>query len=78
MTAGRLAVGDAVRIERDETRHPLKGTWPRFRGRAGTVVEFNLGEYGVAFGKVTPRRDGRGAFSHGGGVTWLGPHEIRG
>ncbi len=61
---GRVNVGDRVRIERDETRYPSKGTWPRFRGRVGTVVEINadrqrphLTEYGVAFGKVWPRPD---------------------
>ena len=53
-------VCDRVRIERDESRYPSKGTWPKFRGRAGTVVEINLDrtrphltEYGVSFGKVT-------------------------
>jgi hypothetical protein len=49
-----------VRIERDETRYRSKGNWPQFRGRTGTVVQANLGEYGVVFGKVTPRTDGRG------------------
>ena len=34
-------VADRVRIERDETGHPCKGTWPQFRGRTGTVVEIN-------------------------------------
>jgi hypothetical protein len=54
------SVGDRVRIERDETRYPSKGTWPEFRGRTGTIVEINvdrkhphLTEYGVAFGKVS-------------------------
>jgi ribosomal protein L21E len=45
-----MNIGDRVRIERDETRYPSKGTWPRFRGKTGTVVEINLGEYGVAIG----------------------------
>jgi hypothetical protein len=34
-------VGEVVRIERDETGHPVTGSWPRYRGRAGTVVEVN-------------------------------------
>jgi hypothetical protein len=68
--------GDRVRIERDETRYPSKGTWPQFRGRVGTIVEINLDEYGVVFGKVTPRTDGRGKFSHGDIVTWFKRHEI--
>lgn len=49
-----MNVGDRVRIERDETRHPSRGTWPWFRGKTGTVVEINrdrkrphLTEYGV-------------------------------
>jgi len=51
-------VGDRVRVERDETRYPCRGTWPQFRGRTGTVVEVNadrqrphLTEYGVSFTK---------------------------
>jgi len=59
-------VGDQVRVERAETRYPSKGTWPRFRGRTGTVVEINrdrkrphLIEYGVVFGKVrNPNENG--------------------
>lgn len=69
--------GDRVRIERDETRWPSKGTWPRYRGRVGTVVEINLGEYGVTFGKATPRTDGRGTFSYkSNDVAWFQRHEI--
>jgi len=44
VTARPPRVGDRVRIERDETRYPPRGTWPRFRGRRGTVVATNLGE----------------------------------
>jgi hypothetical protein len=72
-----MNVGDRVRIERDETRYRSKGTWPQFRGRTGTVVQTNLGEYGVVFGKVAPRTDGRGAFQFEGTVTWFQPHELR-
>jgi hypothetical protein len=72
------AVGDRVRIERDETRYPSKGTWPRFRGKTGTVVEMNLGEYGVVFGKVYPRTDGRGKFHRNTRtpIAWFQPHEV--
>jgi hypothetical protein len=76
-------VGDRVRIERDETRYPSKGTWPQFRGRVGTVVEVNadrkcphLTEYGVVFGKVSARSDGRGAFNHQDIVTWFKDYEM--
>jgi hypothetical protein len=72
-----MNVGDRARIERDETRYRSKGTWPQFRGRTGTVVQTSLGEYGVVFGKATPRTDGRGAFQFEGTVTWFQPHELR-
>ncbi len=55
-----ISVGTRVRVERDETRYPSRGTWPRFRGKTGTVVEINedrkrphLTEYGVVFTKVS-------------------------
>lgn len=76
MTAVR--VGDRVVIERDEVNFPSKGTWGRFRGRVGTVVEVNLGEYGVSFSKVQPRTDGRGRFSwDAASVAWFRDYEIR-
>ncbi|KUH86476.1 MULTISPECIES: hypothetical protein [unclassified Mycobacterium] len=78
-------VGDRVRIERDETRWPSKGTWPQFRGKVGTVVEANrdrkrphLIEYAVALGKVTPRNDGRGGFNYDAkSVAWFKDYEMR-
>jgi hypothetical protein len=58
-------VGDRVRVERDEVRYPSRGSWPQFRGRAGTVVEVTvdrerpyLTEYGVVFGKARTDRGG--------------------
>jgi hypothetical protein len=74
-------VGDRVRIERDETCYPSKGTWPAFRGKIGTLVEVNedkkrprLTEYRVAFGAVRRRPDGS---LHGDDiVTWFKSHEI--
>jgi hypothetical protein len=77
-------VGNRVRIERDETEHPSKGTWPQFRGKTGTVVEINrdrqrphLTEYGVTFGKTYPRTDGsRGLWRDGEPVTWFKSYEI--
>ena len=78
-------VGHPVRIERDETRYPSKGTWPQFRGRAGTVVEVNedrkrphLTEHGVVFGKVWPRADRPGVYRWSEPVTWFKAHEMRG
>ncbi len=38
-----VTVGVRVRIERDETRYPSKGTWPEFRGCTGTVTARNTG-----------------------------------
>lgn len=79
-------VGDRVRISRDETRYPSKGTWPQFRGKTGTVVEINvdrkrphLTEWGVVFGMVKRRTDGRGAFNWSGDepITWFKEYEIR-
>lgn len=75
------AVGDRVRIERDETRYPSRGTWPELRGRVGTVVEINedrkrpqLTEYGVSFGPTRCRPDGS---LHGDDVvTWFKLYEI--
>jgi hypothetical protein len=71
-------VGDRVRIERDETRYPPKGTWPQFRDKTGTIVEINLGEYGVSFGKVWPRPDRPGVYRWSdASLTWFQPHELR-
>ncbi len=78
-------VGTRVRIERDETRYPSKGTWPEFRGKTGTVIEVNhdrqqphLTEYGIAFGKVWPRPDRPGTLNFSdSNLTWFKLHEIR-
>ena len=74
--------GDRVKISRDEQLYPSKGSWPQFRGKVGTIVEINqdtrrphLTEYGVVFGKVSNRSDGRGTFNHGG-PTWFKAHEL--
>jgi hypothetical protein len=76
-------VGDRVRLERDEANYPSRGSWPQFRGRTGTVVEINRDrkhpertEWGVAFGTVTRRTDGRGAFNNTGVVTWFKSYEL--
>lgn len=68
-TRRRIDVGDPVRVERDETRYPSRGTWPQFRGRSGTVVEVNRAgrgatEYGITFTKK-PRTD-----------AWFKRHEL--
>lgn len=69
-----MNVGDRVRIERDETLYPSKGTWPQFRGKTGTIVEINedrkrphLTEYGIVF-------DNSRGNSYS--VTWFKAHEI--
>jgi hypothetical protein len=72
-----VRVGDLVRIERDETRYPSKGTWPRFRGKTGTIVEINVDEYGVCFGKVIPRKSRPGSFDwDSADVAWFQPYEL--
>lgn len=53
--SSRLTVGTRVRIERDESRYPSRGTWPQFRGKTGTLLEINRAgrgatEYGIGFG----------------------------
>jgi hypothetical protein len=76
-----IAVGTRIRVERDETRYPSRGTWPQFRGKTGTVVEINrdrkrphLTEYGVSFGKTRTRPDGS---LHGDDtVTWFKVYEM--
>jgi hypothetical protein len=77
-----IAVGDRVRIERDEVRYPSKGSWPRFRGKTGTVVEVNsagLGatEYGVALGKTLPASGKAGGNMTAHNLTWFKAHEMR-
>jgi hypothetical protein len=72
------AVGDRVKIERDEALHPSRGTWPRFRGQNGTVVQINGDEFGVIFGKVWGRPDRPGVLRWGGDdvVTWFKAYEL--
>jgi hypothetical protein len=63
-----IKVGDKVRIERDETRHPSRGTWPQFRGKTGTVVEIRSAPEGPA---------GKRAFTWDqASVAWFKRHEI--
>ncbi len=77
-----ISVGTRVRVGRDEAQHPSRGTWPRFRGKTGTVVEINedrkrphLTEYGVVFGKVrTPRSNGSIAMAD---AVWFKAYELR-
>lgn len=80
-----LTIGTRVRVERDERLYPSKGTWPQFRGKTGTIVEINvdrerphLTEFGVVFGGVKRRTDGRGSFSWSGHepITWFKSYEI--
>jgi hypothetical protein len=78
-----IAVGTRVRIERDETRYPSRGTWGQFRGKTGTVVEVNrdrkrphLTEYGVSFGKVRSEPSSSGSISNGHDTVWFKAHEL--
>lgn len=38
-----MKAGTRVRIERDETEYPSRGTWPMFKGRTATVTVVNRG-----------------------------------
>lgn len=75
-------MGDRVRVDRDEARYASRGTWPQFRNKVGTVVEVNRSgrgatEFGVAFGKVTSRTDGRGRLNWDAeSVFWFKAHEL--
>lgn len=79
------AIGDQVRIKRDEARYPSRGTWPRFRGKTGTVAQINtdrrrpeLTEYGVVSCKVYRRANGTFCWdfdSHP--VTWFKGYELQ-
>lgn len=80
--ANGVKVGDRVRVDRDEARYPSKGTWPRFRGKVGTVVEVNRGmrsgptEYGVIFGSVRPTEHRHSGLAYSGSPTWFKVDEI--
>jgi hypothetical protein len=86
MSPASSTIGQRVRVERDETLHPPRGTWPKYRGRTGTVVAINMRarEIGVLLGAVRAgmlmrRPDGRGYTGYAGDeVTWFEPHELRG
>jgi len=72
-------VGNKVRLERDETKYPVRGSWARNRGKTATVVEINRAgkgptEYAVAFGRLTPDEDGR---YHTTDKTWFRAWELR-
>jgi hypothetical protein len=64
-----------VRVERDETKYPSRGSWPRYRGRVGTIVQLNRrdGEIGVAFSKPRRRADGSLLAD---AISWFLPHEL--
>jgi hypothetical protein len=76
--AARLpAVGTIVRVERDETRYPPKGTWARYRGRVGRVVtihreHFPSGRVYVEIGVCWALNDHR----HGQADSWFLPTEV--
>lgn len=79
-----MKTGNRVRVERDEKLYPSRGTWPDFRSRVGTIVQVNrdherphLTEYGVTFGAVSRRTDGRGAFDwKSNDVAWFKLYEL--
>lgn len=44
-----MKIGTKVVVERDESKYPSRGTWPRFRGKKGVVTGTAHGEIGVSF-----------------------------
>jgi hypothetical protein len=80
MTA-QFVVGDRVLIERDETLYPSRGSWPRYRGKVGTVVQVNSrdDEIGVVLGAPVKVRTDRPTMAYGDRtVVWFRPHELVG
>lgn len=72
-----MKIGTRVRVERDETKYPPKGTWPRFRGKTGTLVSRNGDEYGVIFGPVWLHPEtGRLKWSGVDVITWFKRYEL--
>ena len=72
----RFKTGDIVKVSRDEKLYPPKGTWPRYRGRVGTVVNPNTqNEVGVAFKPTWTTDDGKLGWQ-GSDTTWFLPHEL--
>jgi hypothetical protein len=76
-------VGDRIRIERDETAYPSRGTWPGWRGRTGTVAVINRDrqrplatEYGVVFGATRQRADRDGAVDYSESPAWFLGYEL--
>jgi hypothetical protein len=68
-----IRVGDQVEIGRDEEKYPSRGTWPRYRGRVGTVVSINQTDREVGVNWETGDRpiEDRRADS------WFKPWEVR-
>jgi hypothetical protein len=68
----RFKIGDVVKVERDERLYPSRGTWPKYRGRIGTVVTaLQQGEVGVSW---KPHAATYGAKM--GADAWFHPHEL--
>jgi hypothetical protein len=74
MSAGHKA-GDVVTIERNETRWPSRGSWPRYRGRTAMVVSVNqgAGEVGVTFTRIGATDPASCTAD-----SWFRPHELVG
>jgi hypothetical protein len=77
-----FAVGDRVRVERDESRYPARGTWGRYRGKVGTVVSLNRrdDEIGVILGAPRAVRPDRGrptSAASDESTIWFRPYELR-
>jgi hypothetical protein len=70
---GSFKVGERVRVERDESRWPSRGSWPKYRGRVGTVVRLNRrdGEIGVSFSNRGPNATGVASTD-----SWFLPREL--
>ena len=66
-----MKIGTKVVVQRDEKKYLSRGTWPRFRGKKGTVTGTSQGEIGVVFcadNAFTPNRRAD---------AWFLRHELR-
>ena len=76
MSRRSFRMGDLVRVERDETRWPSKGSWPKYRGRVGTIVSINRSDHECGLSWRPNAAAQLGTNTVVGVDSWFLPHEI--
>ena len=80
MSDVRLAfhVGDYVKIERDETLYPSKGTWSSYRDKIGRIIVINFHEINPNFPRKEPYIEWGVKFTASGNESlhWFVEHEL--